>query len=207
MVITKYLKKIKMTFFLLLMGLAGCAIKLPPIAHYTLSAADSTPLNLEGRTDLSLLVNQTTSAPGYDTNRVIYMTRPLQLQSYPLQQWVSPPAQMLSQIMVEAIRQTDYFHAITTSSFSASSDFRLESRLIKLQQVYLANCSQIQLSLWATLIDNSNHKVIATKTFQVVVPANADSYSGVVAANLAAQTLSKRVADFVVTEVKNNVNN
>lgn len=202
-VMMKMLFKIGMVLSGLLI-LTACAVKLPTISRYTLNVPESLSSNPKSsQTKLSLLVNQPTAAPGYSTNRIIYTERPLQLQAYADGRWVAPPSQMLVQVMAEIIRSRGFFGTVLTPPFVGSSDFRLETRIIRLQQEYLLSSSQVHLTIWAGLVNQASSLVIATRTFDVSVPANQDVYSGVLAANHAASLISQQLAQFVVAKIKN----
>ena len=86
-----------------------------------------------------------------------------------------------------------------TSPFVGVTDYRLNVRLIALQQEFFNPISDIHLVLQATLIDNNTNRALATRRFQTLIQAPGNNpYSGVKATNTAAEILSEEIAKFVV---------
>ncbi len=74
---------------------------------------------------------------------------------------------------------------------------------MNLQQELSKPTSELRLTVAVTLMSAQLNQVIASKQFQVVVPAPGNNpYSGVLAANHAAQMLAHDVAQFTVDQVK-----
>ena len=79
---------------------------------------------------------------------------------------------------------------------------RLETEIIRLQQEFQTTPSRVHFTLRANLLDEKTRHVIAWREFDTAVPsATDDPYGGVVAANLAVQSVLKEVAAFCLQQV------
>lgn len=184
--------------------LCACApVKMPTINNYAI--ADISPVKMKKAREhgLSILVSEPVSDPGYQTSAMIYTYTPYELEAYSRNRWVAPPAKMLTPIFVSRLKQTGYFHVVIAPPFAGNTDLNLQTRLVKLQQEFLTPMSRVQLTLDAVLIDNRRSRVIATKEFNVSVPAPANNpYSGVLATNKAVSTLSHALVQFCLQSLR-----
>lgn len=179
--------------------LTACAVKLPPVSTYvlTLPPVTSGPI-VHPKTSYVLLVNQMTADPGYDSSQMIYVKTPAHLQPYAYNQWVAPPAQMFMPLIVGRIESKHYFRAVVLSPFSGATNYRLDTRLLILQQEFMHPVSEVRCVVRAVLVDTKTNRVIASRNFQAVVPAPGNNpESGVGAANLAARQVADQIAVFV----------
>ena len=188
-------------------SLGGCVSSVLPMpaappAQYALTADGDTPGapstdTAPARPRTTLVVNLPRAAPGYDTVRIAYVSRPLQIDYFAHSQWVDTPSNMLAPMMVRAIGRTGAFHAVLGVPTSAVGQLRLESELVRLQQDFTATPSQVRLTLHATLVDVATRRVIASREFDARVPASTDDpYGGVTAAQQAASQVVAALAAF-----------
>jgi cholesterol transport system auxiliary component len=181
-------------------ALVGCSpLNMPPKNEYTLVSKKVAYSNRPSRSNKTLLVSMPVAAPGFQTRDMMYVLTPFELQSYTQSQWVAPPASMLSTVLVNAVRGTNYFKAVAAPPFVGNTDYQLNTYLVALDQSFMRPTSRVHLALSVTLVKTSTRQVLATKTFvrNVDAPGN-NAYSGVIAANKAAAWVSKQVARFVV---------
>jgi cholesterol transport system auxiliary component len=201
----KHLDRRHFGFYGLLAGtvaLGGCsaASLLPkppaPAARYTLddgamqapSAAAAGAAPRPGAP--VLLVVQTTAAPGFDGTRMVYLRRPQQLESFAFHEWVEPPARLLAPLLLRHLQGTGAFRAVLLAPTVAVASLRLETELIRLQQDFTVQPSQLRLTLRAVLLDSARREVVFAQTFdESLATAGDDPLAGVVAA----QRLTQRV--------------
>lgn len=147
-----------------------------------------------------LIVTTPRAHGGYDTSRMAYMQQAYGLRYYTLSRWADTPARMLAPLLAEAVQQTGRFQALYTAPGSIAAELRLDTELVRLHQDFTRQPSVLQLALRAQLVDVSKGRVIATRLFDISVPAATDdAYGGVVAANQAVAQLLPEVAQFCVT--------
>ena len=151
---------------------------------------------------LSILIMQPEALDGYDTEQMLYVDKPFQVSAFANNAWMSPPATMLSPLLVRSIESTHYFFAVATDLNTSKTDYRLESALIRLQQNFLVKPSQVQLGVQVMLIHNPDSRVVATKTFYEAVNCSKDTpLGGVIAANQATRQLTSHITHFVMSHV------
>ena len=135
-------------FFLICVLLSGCGmlspVKVRRLSTYNLSMPDQVsaanpsegalPLTQQHRSNKVLLIASMTANPGYSSDRMIYVTRPHELQAYAHHAWVAPPSQMIAPMVADALRQHHYFHAVVMAPYPGISQEILELRLVYLKQ-------------------------------------------------------------------------
>ncbi len=103
------------------------------------------------------------------------------------------------------MRNTCFFKAVVNAPFTGESQFRLDTRLIKLQHEFFCCPSKVRMIMHAVLVDNNCHQAIAERVFEVVVIAPQNNpYGGVLAANKATRILLSQVADFVICSIQSH---
>lgn len=186
----------------LTLSLAGCALfkeKTPEVKTYTLSPAQMSS-HTQGKNG-SLLISTPVASPGYDTAHMVYVKRPYQLQNFTENAWVAPPAQLLLPLLEQSFKNRGCFRTVSTAPFAGEANYMLNTQLLKLQQVFYENYSEVQLVMDATLIDNLSHESMAHRRFTATVAASQNApYAGVVAANQAAARVLRQIVDFVCEE-------
>ena len=200
-----FVRKIFMLFFRgaacigWLLTAMGCAVKVPPVSTYVLTTPVHAVSSKAAQTSAVLLVGTMTADPGYKTSAMIYLKEPAHLREFARNAWVAPPAQMFMPLLAEGIESRKYFRAVVTPPFAGRSDYRLDTRLVMLQQEFMQPESQVRCVVSALLINNNTGGVIASHLFQAVVAAPGNNpASGVSAANQAARELSEQIAQFTV---------
>lgn len=186
--------------------LSACSpIATPPLSRYLLGRLNlNTALNTKAvpKTRYTLLVSTPVASPGYRTSAMIYMRSPYELKAYANNRWVASPAQMLGPLFVQTLLYSSYFYAIVSPPFAGVTDYRLDIQVLKLQQEFMQPESQVRLAVQASLISSDRQRVLASRRFEVLLPAPGNNpYSGVLAANKAAERISSEVALFAVKQV------
>ncbi len=196
-------------------GLTGCASLLPaaepPPAHFTLQGVPSLQLNtkqgqapapLAPQTAAPMLViNVPRAAAGFDSARIIYTRYPQRLEYFARSEWVDTPARMLAPLIVTAVAERGAFRAVVQAPSTAVGDLRLDTIVLRLQQEFGATPSRVRFTLRAQLIDDKTHRVMASRDLEgLATAASEDPVGGVVAAQLAVQTVMDELAAFCANE-------
>lgn len=187
-----------------LLTLPACSllkpVKVKPVETFTLRAYSQ--LKFSRHSPKTLLVSAPTASPGYEGINLIYVKKPYQLQYFSHNQWVAPPAQMLSPLIVESLRRSQLFHAVVSSPFSGLTDYRLDVRLLKLQQEFIRKPSQVRLVVQVDLVNAMRNKILASHVFEFLEKAPSDNpYGGVIAANRAVGKLLDKSVRFVASVI------
>lgn len=183
--------------------LSGCGLSTPvqlnELRTYTLNSVQPTSQASRHKSSRTLLISLPIPDPGYASNAMIYEPIPFDLRHFADHQWAAPPAQMLMPLLAQAVSNQGYFKSVMTTPFVGVYNYRLDSRLIALNQSFLQPQSRVRLVMQETLTNNSTNQVIASQRFSMTVPAPGnDPYSGVVAANQAARVVTGQIARWVV---------
>lgn len=182
------------------MLLSACSV-LEPVksqapATYALEAQFSAQTTHKGELVLQVSIPQARS--GYESSRMVYLKKPHELEYFANNQWVDSPARMLAPLLQQAIESSGKYKAVITSRSAVLADLRLDTEIVRLQQEFLSNPSQLHLTLRVQLIDLQKKSILAQREFDVLeAAASEDPYGGVVAANRALQKVLPLIAAFV----------
>ena len=173
----------------------------PPPSFYSLgmrnaaaapASAVSAPL-----TAPTLVVSTPSAAAGFDSQHIMYVRQPHQLEYFAQSECTDPPARMLSPLIVAAMDESRVFSAVVHTPSSGSGDLRLDTEVLRLQHEFLGQPSQVRFTLRASLVEDTTRRVIATREFESIVAATSeDAYGGVVAANQAVRAVLENLAAF-----------
>ncbi|MEQ6341679.1 MAG: ABC-type transport auxiliary lipoprotein family protein [Gammaproteobacteria bacterium] len=169
-----------------------------PQSITTFSLNPELPLANAARSDaLTIAVSAPRAMPGFDTSRMAYVNKPLELSYFSRNQWVDAPARMIAPHLVRALERSGHFLAVVESPNSIVTDLKLDSELIRLQQDFTTNPSKVRLTLRAQVVDVAEGKVLGTREFDATEPAPSDDpYGGVIAANKALARVLVPLAEF-----------
>ncbi len=184
---------------------AGCSALKPGATppsptYYSLDASAApapAPRAAAPRSPHTLVVNETQAAAAYDSQKIIYVRQAHKLEYFAHNEWADPPARMISSLIVGTLERSGAFRAVVSSPGSASGELRLDTEVLLLQQEFMTAPSQVRFALRAYLSEGGTRRVVATRDFEVLVPAPSDDpYGGVQAANSAVQKALEQLAAF-----------
>ena len=189
-------------FALLVMTVTGC---LSPrtdsseIHTYQLSldgwSSETRPGKLDGPV---LLVSQPQAEPGFETQRMVYIKRPYELEYYAVNQWADTPVRMFTTLMVQALNQNDAWRAVIPLPSSIRGDYRLDTHGVLLQQEFLLQPSRVRVVVRMQLVDLKESTILSTRIFEVVENATSENpYGGVQAANRAVAGLLDQIGSWL----------
>jgi cholesterol transport system auxiliary component len=188
-------------------GLCACSVlnptpAKPPEFHVLHSALLPTARPVPGAVPasrLTLVISPPQAAPGFDSQRIVYLRHDHQLEYFARHEWVDRPAHMLGPLLVAAVQQTGVFAAVVLVSGAAAGDLRLSTELLQLQHNFQTSPSRVQVQLRVYLTDEKTRKVLAWQAFSAEAPAASDTpEGGVAAANAVVQKVLAQVAQFLV---------
>lgn len=191
----------------LLAGMAGCAGSLlpqppAPPTRYTLDipAPAAAPVPAAPGAPV-LVVAAPRAAPGFDSSRMVYLRQPQRLEAFAQNEWVDTPARMLAPLLVRSLQAGGAFSAVLQAPSAAAGAWRLETELVRLQQDFGTQPSQVRLTLRAVLVDSGSRQVIAWREFDATVPAATDDPAGgAAAAHQAMQQVLAALAAFCTAQ-------
>lgn len=137
-----------------------------------------------------LLVSQPQAEPGFETQRMVYVKRPYELEYYAVNQWADTPVRMFAPLMIHALNQSDAWRAVIELPSSVRGDYRLDTHGFLLQQEFLQQPSRVRVAIRTQLVDLKESTILSRRAFEAVENAPSENpYGGVQAANRAVASL------------------
>lgn len=191
---------------LVLLGGCGASLlpKAPPVAarHTLDDGAPSVASPALRASAPTLIVSLPIAAAGFDTAHIVYLRQTQQIEHFAFNDWADTPANMLAPLIARRIERTGAFRAVLTAPTGATGRYRLDTELVRLQQDFTQQPSQVRLTLRAVLIDTSTRSVIARREFDASLATAADDpYAGVRTARLLTQQVLGELAAFCAASV------
>jgi cholesterol transport system auxiliary component len=166
---------------------------------------ESQPAEASQPTHGVLLLSPPQAEPGFETPRMVYVTRAHEVSYYATNQWVDVPARMIMPLLIQGLERSGVWQAVAPLPSAIRGDYRLDADGLVLQQEFLQQPSQVRLALRLQLIALQAGHVIGTRRFEVVEPAPSDDpYGGVVAAGRAVSKLLDHAAVWARSCVSKN---
>lgn len=158
--------------------------------------SEASPGKLDGPV---LLVSPPQAEPGFETQRMVYVKRPYELEYYAVNQWADTPVRMFSPLMVQTLnQQNDVWRAVIPLPSSIRGDYRLDTHGFLLQQEFLQQPSRVRVMVRTQLVDLKESTIVGTRAFEVVEnAASENSYGGVQAANRAVAALLDQIGTWL----------
>jgi ABC-type uncharacterized transport system auxiliary subunit len=138
--------------------IVGCTAL--PLRYYQAQVATDQVKPAPTRVPASLAVAEFSVDQAYDDQRIVYRTSQQRFDYYHFHRWASDPGQMLSVVLREAYRQGGYFGHVL-GGFDASADFRLEGRVVALEEVdHPDGRWEVHVAVELTLREGSTARVL-----------------------------------------------
>lgn len=187
--------------------LAGCVMPRTtegPLHTYLLSpekgAWSTQPSANKHEAQGVLLLSAPQAEAGFDTPRMVYLTRAHEVGYYATNQWAETPVRMIGTLLVQSLEKSGLWRVVVPMPSSVRADHRLDTQGLVLQQEFLQRPSQVRVGFRLQLVELRDQVVVGTRRFEAVENAPTDdAYGGVLAANRAVATLLDQVADWVTS--------
>ena len=188
-----------LTFILL----NGCTL-VPPIKPSAMTTynldIDFEPVS-ENSGELILRINTPKVLSGLNSSRMVYIEQAHEINYFSQNQWIDSPARMLAPLLVQALEHRGKYRAVVNMRSASRADIRLDTDIIRFQHEFITRPSQVHLTIRAQLFDLQGKSVIATREFDVIETATADTpYGGVLATNSAVKKILQQIAEFSAQE-------
>lgn len=138
---------------------------------------------------LHLIVEPPVVAASLDTDRILIRPNRLQVQYLPDARWSDPPAKMVQAALVRQLDATGRFGYVGRTPLGAGGDVALISDIIDFEaEVGAGGAVTTRLRVSARLVQESDLRIRAARSFEVSVPARSTDTADLVAAMDAAMT-------------------
>ena len=154
---------------------------------------------LPNNSQQNLLVSIPTAAPGFNKRALVYFDQQYEVKYHAKAQWVDTPARMLLPLLVHHIELAGLFNTVLSASTSPiAASLRLDTEIVRLQQEFFTEPSQVHLVFRAQLLNMDTRSVLATQVFEITENARSeDAEGGMLATNRAVASLLKAITKFV----------
>ncbi len=113
---------------------AGCGAP-RPVKYYVLDVNPAPATSVNPQFPVSLLVSRVVASQLYRDDRLVYGSGPVQLGTYDYDRWSQPPADLVQDTIVMALRSTGQYKSVSRVASSVRGDYVLRSRLIAMYGV------------------------------------------------------------------------
>lgn len=158
--------------------------KIPAPTVYVLHPAPATSGATQAPLDVDLAVTQPTASPGLDTERIALLRDARQLDFYAESQWGAAAPAVTQAVVVGSLQNQKLFRSVATEQARAASQYLLDLEVRDFQAEYQggANPPAVRVTFYGTLIRIKDRKLLAVLPASVVVEAERNRMSDVVAA-------------------------
>jgi|SRR5271170_5872341 len=118
----------------LVAGICGCGAP-RPVKYYVLDSGPPSAAAASQQLPVRLLVSRVLTSHLYRDDRIVFGSGPVQLGTYDMERWAQSPADMIQDLLVNYLRATGQYRAVSRVSTAARGDYIVRSNLIALYEV------------------------------------------------------------------------
>lgn len=179
---------------------ASCDVTLPGTGErsqlYVLTPKSTYPDSLP-KVDWQLLVEQTTSPAGLDTQRIAVAYSPIELDYFARTNWTDRAPEMVLRLLVESFENSRKIIAVGRDSIGLRSNIVLKTELREFQAEYdrksasnqggdgatgSGDAPQVRVRVAAKLVKMPQRIIVASQTFENIMPAEKNNMEAIVGA-------------------------
>ena len=176
---------VPLLFVGLLTGCSALPLKRPAQIYLlpTQSASASAEVESElAPLPLSLRVNRPVTGGVLASRKIAVLPEGSRIEVYADSLWNTPPALMLRDRLLETLAQHGMFFALSSDTSALYADYALDSDLRAFQSVYREGAPVATVTLDVRLVHVASRKIVGSRQFGVVEPADGKTVEDVVAA-------------------------
>lgn len=169
-----------------IVGLGGCNSLIPgaerdPPKLYDLSPKSTFAPDLP-KAHWQLVIETPVAAAGLSSARVALKRTPLQLEYFARVAWTDTAPRMVQTLMVESFENSGEIVSVGREDAGLRSDFVLKTELREFQAEYKngEGQPQIRVRINAKLVQMPERKIIASKTIEKLIPAEANAMKAII---------------------------
>lgn len=181
--------------------LSACSFLQPVKTDYNTYVLNTVPYpEVKPCRHITLIVTPVEADPLYDTDNMAYTNQPYHVDYFAKNKWADTPARMVQPLLLQTLRNTHHFHAITTSRNALRYNYVLNTKILELRQVFKCNTSYVIFRIHAEIISAKTGQIIAAREFTDIEEARQLSpQGGIPAANIAVANVLSQLAHFCIT--------
>ena len=120
-----------------------------------------------------LVVEEPTAAGGLTTHNIALRMDPIELQYFAAGRWTERAPRMVQTLIVESFENTGRIVAVGREAVGLRSDYNLKTELREFQAEYVTpdQAPSVRVRVNAKIIAQPRREIIASRTFEAIVPA------------------------------------
>jgi len=124
--------------------------------------------------------------------------KPYQISAFAKNNWVVPPANMLTPLLISSLQNSHYFQTVAVEPALTGASYVVDCKLLALYQDFSVKPSEIVMTVQVNMSTGDN-KPVASTQFTQILTASADTpEAGVAAANIAASNIIQQITEYVI---------
>jgi len=181
----------KIFALILMIFLSGCSFNKVAPKEYTLSLVHTAHNSkVQGCKDKTLKVKNVFGSSDIMSERMSYAMGDLEYYHYSQARWQEAPAEILTQKILEHLRDTDIFKEVIAPSSRAKGEWLFETNILRFVQKFDHNAqnSKVELKMHLSIVDRRDETIVSSKTLTLFLDAPSDdAHGGVEALNAVLQ--------------------
>ena len=105
-----------------------------PVKYYSLEPQLASGVPAANQYAISLVVGHISAPPLFRDDRIVYTMGPVQRGAYEYHRWAEPPTEMISAMLVQALRSTGQYRSVERLSSSVKSDYIVKGRVFAIEE-------------------------------------------------------------------------
>jgi ABC-type uncharacterized transport system auxiliary subunit len=155
---------------LLAASVAGCGSR--PVRYYVLDATPAPTVASAPQVPVTLLVSRISASNLYREDRFIYANSEVQLNTYEYERWSEPPADLLQDLVINALRTSGNFRSVSRISSNLHGDYIVRGQLFALDEVDTGSSIAGRFSFQLELYDPKAHATVWSGAYTHDEPVN-----------------------------------
>ncbi|MEA5446217.1 ABC-type transport auxiliary lipoprotein family protein [Gammaproteobacteria bacterium AB-CW1] len=138
------------------------------------------------RRDAVLLIATPSASPGHESAAMKYRQQGYELRQFARNRWADKPARLIATALTEALEDSGQFRHVAAPGSRVNADYRLDSELVRLEQLFENEASGLRLTIRYRLVDLKTGEVLGSLRQELRESSESnDPAGGVAAANRA----------------------
>jgi len=153
-----------------------------PVSYYVLDVAPSSvPASAGQQFPVTLSVGRIATTHLYRDDRLVFGSGPVELGTYEYERWAEPPADMVQDILITALRSSGQYRSVSRMNSAVRADYIIRGRLFALYEVDKPKLVG-RFSMQLELVDPKSGMTIWTDSYSQDEPVKGKKVQDVVEA-------------------------
>jgi ABC-type uncharacterized transport system auxiliary subunit len=195
----------KVLFISILLFLVGCTTTYPPMTEYRVALKKSVKQPQSSCREKRLKVSQVFLRSSLMSKEMKYVVGEYKEFSYTQSQWAEDPNKLLSDILVQNLKESDIFASVVSYKSFSSANYTLESSVEDFTQYYSSDekSSYVRVAMSFTLIATDKAEIVDTlRVVKKIDTKEPNAKSGVEALNVALNSILGELDGWIAKSCK-----